>query len=221
MHFNATLWIHTYEFGCGRSRRRSTGDVRHFFGGYRPQFRYRGQENDASIVLPDDSGIVPGEATDALIAFYQPGLQRSRIILGSFFLIAEGRKNIAYGKVIEIMDAELANPSDVKVSVIFVDVDDTLIRSSGTKQIPIPHAVQYVRKMHQSGHLLFCWSRGGADYSREVALRLGIADCFVCFLPKPDLVLDDRLRKCLDHCEFLHPNNAIAPPQCSGETPVD
>jgi hypothetical protein len=36
-----------------------------------------------------------------------------------------------------------------------------------------------------------------------------IADCFVCFLPKPDIVVDDRLEQLLDHCEFVHPNNAL------------
>lgn len=97
-----------------------------------------------------------------------------------------------------------------KPSVIFVDVDDTLIRSFGTKQIPIPNAIQFVREMFDAGHQLYCWSRGGSNYSQEIATKLGIADCFVSFLPKPDVVLDDKLRDLLDHCEFIHPNNAIS-----------
>jgi hypothetical protein len=102
------------------------------------------------------------------------------------------------------------NPELKKESVIFVDVDDTLIRSFGTKQIPIPHAIRYVRDLFNDGHILDCWSRGGAQYTRDVAIKLGIADCFVCFLPKPDVVVDDRLQKLLDHCEFIHPNNAAS-----------
>ena len=99
-----------------------------------------------------------------------------------------------------------------KQSVIFVDVDDTLIRTFGTKQIPIPNAIRYVRDMFNAGNSLYCWSRGGAQYSRDVATKLGIADCFVCFLPKPDVVVDDRLEQLLDHCEFIHPNNAVTKP---------
>ncbi len=95
-------------------------------------------------------------------------------------------------------------------SVIYVDVDDTLIRSFGTKQIPIPNAIRYVREMFNAGNQLYCWSRGGAQYSRDVAIRLGIEDCFVSFLPKPDVILDDRLTEFLDHCEFLHPSNAVS-----------
>lgn len=104
-----------------------------------------------------------------------------------------------------------------KQSVIFVDVDDTLIRTFGTKQIPIPNAIRYVRDMFNAGNSLYCWSRGGAQYSRDVATTLGIADCFVCFLPKPDVVVDDRLAQLLDHCEFIHPNNAVTKPEATNE----
>ncbi len=111
--------------------------------------------------------------------------------------------------ITEILDQTMTNPTPKKESVIFVDVDDTLIRSFGTKQIAIPTTIQYVRDMFRAGNLLYCWSRGGAQYSRDVATKLGIADCFVCFLPKPDVVVDDRLEQLLDHCEFIHPNNAV------------
>ncbi len=106
----------------------------------------------------------------------------------------------------------MTNPIRKKESVIFVDVDDTLIRTFGTKQIPIPNTIQYVRDMFHAGNLLYCWSRGGAQYSRDVATKLGIADCFVCFLPKPDVVVDDRLELLLEHCQFIHPNNAVTHP---------
>lgn len=102
--------------------------------------------------------------------------------------------------------------------VIFVDVDDTLTRSFGTKQIPIPNTILYVRDMFNAGNELYCWSRGGAEYSRDVAMKLGIADCFVAFLPKPDVVVDDRLAELLDHCEFVHPNNAVSKPPVTNKS---
>ena len=104
--------------------------------------------------------------------------------------------------------------------VIFIDVDDTLMRSFGSKQIPILNTIQYVRDMFRAGNLLYCWSRGGAQYSRDIATKLGIADCFVGFLPKPDVIVDDRLEQVLDHCEFIHPSNAVADPKATNK-PMD
>ncbi len=73
-----------------------------------------------------------------------------------------------------VPDETMINPMPKKVSVIIVDVDDTLIRSFGTKQIPIPITIQYVRDMFHAGNLLYCWSRGGAQYSCDVATKLGV-----------------------------------------------
>lgn len=92
--------------------------------------------------------------------------------------------------------------------VIYIDVDDTLIRSVGKTQIPMPASVDYVRRMHAAGHTLYCWSRGGIDHARNVATSLEIADCFVAFLPKPDVCLDDRGGKLLDYCDIILPGNA-------------
>lgn len=71
-------------------------------------------------------------------------------------------------------------------AVIYVDVDDTLVRSAGSKRIPMPSTVKLVRALHDHGAALYLWSRGGASYAREVAEELGIAECFAAFLPKPD-----------------------------------
>lgn len=81
-----------------------------------------------------------------------------------------------------------------RVPAIYVDVDDTLIRSVGTKRIPIPATVALVKALSERGAALFLWSRGGATYAREVAEELKVADCFEAFLPKPQLLLDDRRR---------------------------
>ena len=51
--------------------------------------------------------------------------------------------------------------------------------------------IQHVRGLHQAGALLYCWSSGGADYARRSADEVGLSECFLGFLPKPDRLLDD------------------------------
>lgn len=94
------------------------------------------------------------------------------------------------------------------MTIIYVDVDDTLVRSAGSKRIPMPRTIERVRELHAAGATLYCWSAGGADYARDAATELGLADCFVALLPKPAIMIDDqepaewRLMTC------LHPNVA-------------
>jgi hypothetical protein len=76
--------------------------------------------------------------------------------------------------------------------VIYVDVDDTLIRSVGTKRIPIPNVVRHVRRLKEDGAVLVCWSTGGGEYARQCAEELDISDCFSAFLPKPNILIDDQ-----------------------------
>ena len=76
--------------------------------------------------------------------------------------------------------------------VVFVDVDDTLIRSVGAKRIPLPAVVARIRELREAGALPYLWSSGGAEYAQSAASELGIASCFVAFLPKPDAYLDDQ-----------------------------
>ncbi len=75
---------------------------------------------------------------------------------------------------------------------IYVDVDDTLIRQFGSKRIPTTRVIQAVRECHERGDQLYCWSRAGATYAKDTAYELGISDCFVGFLTKPDIILDDE-----------------------------
>jgi hypothetical protein len=77
--------------------------------------------------------------------------------------------------------------------VVFIDVDDTLVRSVGEKRIPMPRVVEHVRSLHASGAELYLWSTGGSTYARETATELGVGDCFVGFLPKPEVLIDDQL----------------------------
>jgi phosphoserine phosphatase len=73
----------------------------------------------------------------------------------------------------------------------YVDVDDTLVRSFGSKRVAIDATVEAVRSLSLAGAQLFCWSSGGAEYARTSATELGIEGCFVAFLPKPDGLIDD------------------------------
>ena len=73
-----------------------------------------------------------------------------------------------------------------------MDVDDTFVRTYGTKRIPIPAAITHIRELKQQGAYLYCWSSGGAEYARASAEEFGIGDCFLAFLPKPQILLDDQ-----------------------------
>ncbi|WP_430540518.1 DUF705 domain-containing protein [Pseudoxanthomonas japonensis] len=92
--------------------------------------------------------------------------------------------------------------------IVFVDVDDTLVRSAGTKRIPMPPVIARVRELHQQGVAMYLWSSGGADYARASATELGIEDCFLAFLPKPDAYIDDQPVHEWRYCQHVLPGNA-------------
>ena len=99
--------------------------------------------------------------------------------------------------------------------VIYVDVDDTLVRSIGSKRIPMPSVVRHVRDLYTAGAELYCWSTGGGTYARTAAVELGLEDCFIAFLPKPDVAIDDQA--ITDWRNFIH----VWPLQCSQNTAQD
>jgi predicted HAD superfamily phosphohydrolase YqeG len=101
-----------------------------------------------------------------------------------------------------------------RVPAIYVDVDDTLVRSFGSKRIPMPATVALVKALKDRGAVLYLWSRGGAAYARETAEELKIADCFEAFLPKPQLLLDDAS---VEHWSAVE----LHPVQCSSMTADD
>lgn len=90
--------------------------------------------------------------------------------------------------------------------VIFVDVDDTLVRSFGSKRIPMTHVADHVRALHESEAELYCWSSGGGEYARRSAEELGLADAFAGFLPKPNVFLDDVAPRDWPRCILQHPS---------------
>jgi hypothetical protein len=85
---------------------------------------------------------------------------------------------------------------------IYVDVDDTLVRSAGSKRIPIPAVIQHVIQLRAEGAIVYCWSSGGAEYARQSAEESGLTDCFVGFLPKPQVIIDDQ--QVAEWPQFLH-----------------
>ncbi|SEK31691.1 Protein of unknown function [Roseateles sp. YR242] len=97
--------------------------------------------------------------------------------------------------------------------IVFVDVDDTLIRSVGMKRIPMPAVVAQVRAMHEAGDQLYLWSSGGADYAKASAVELGVEGCFVAFLPKPDVYLDDQAVSDWRFCRHVLPGNSVPDPR--------
>jgi predicted HAD superfamily phosphohydrolase YqeG len=92
--------------------------------------------------------------------------------------------------------------------VVFIDVDDTLVRSVGTKRIPIPSVVNRVHQLKQEGALLYLWSSGGAEYAQASAIELGIEDCFTSFLPKPQAYIDDQPVNEWRFCSHYYPSQA-------------
>lgn len=91
---------------------------------------------------------------------------------------------------------------------VFVDVDDTLVRSVGNKRIPMPAVVRRLRQMKAEGVQLFLWSSGGADYCRATAAELGLTDCFAGYLPKPDAYIDDQPVHEWRFCRHFYPSQA-------------
>lgn len=96
----------------------------------------------------------------------------------------------------------------MKPRVVYVDVDDTLVRSVGSKRIPMPAVVARVRALRAEGVVLYLWSSGGADYARGCATELGLESLFAGFLPKPDAYLDDQPVHEWKYCRHVLPGNA-------------
>lgn len=90
--------------------------------------------------------------------------------------------------------------------IIYVDVDDTFVRSAGSKRIPMPAVITRIRELYTQGAELYCWSSGGGDYARQSAEEFGLADCFRAFLPKPQILLDDQEITTWTRLRCVHPS---------------
>lgn len=91
--------------------------------------------------------------------------------------------------------------------VVFVDVDDTFVRTYGNKRIPIPAMIDHIKKLKSEGAILYCWSSGGAEYARNSAAEFGIEDVFTDFLPKPQVIIDDMNINEWRYLLQVHPNS--------------
>jgi predicted HAD superfamily phosphohydrolase YqeG len=96
----------------------------------------------------------------------------------------------------------------MKKRVVFVDVDDTLVRSVGSKRIPMSAVVSRVKELHAEGTMLYLWSSGGAEYAHASAVELGVEHRFSAFLPKPDSYIDDQCLGDWRFCRHVPPTNA-------------
>ena len=97
---------------------------------------------------------------------------------------------------------------------IFVDVDETFVRNYGTKQIPIPSVIEHIKELKEQGAIMYCWSSGGSDYAKASAIECKIDHCFVGFLPKPDVMIDDLSIENWRGLLHVHPN------QCPGNSVI-
>ena len=109
-----------------------------------------------------------------------------------------------------LQEPEARVPGGPTPIVVFVDVDDTLVRSAGSKRFPMRSMIERVLELRCAGMVLYCWSRGGAEYAHRSAVELGLADCFVGFLSKPDLLIDDQPQIVGKTLACLHPNEAAS-----------
>jgi hypothetical protein len=106
-------------------------------------------------------------------------------------------------------------PTDDALLTIYVDVDDTFVRTAGDKRVPIPAVIKHIRYLKDNNVQLFCWSSGGADYARLSAEEFGLSDCFLAFLPKPNAILDHQ------HLGEWRSVSYIHPAFCTGRTVAD
>ena len=96
--------------------------------------------------------------------------------------------------------------SNDKKTVVFIDVDDPKL--GGTDASDTDALARHVRELHDRGLVLYCWSSSGADDCRDLAKQLGIVDCFVGFLPKPDVMIDEKHPSEWGNLRWLHRGEA-------------
>ena len=75
------------------------------FSGYRPQFYYAGRDWDANQEYPDVKQVNPGDTVRTIFSFLSPSEHWGMVEVGMPFLIREGARTVAYGKVTKILEA--------------------------------------------------------------------------------------------------------------------
>jgi translation elongation factor EF-Tu-like GTPase len=74
--------------------------------GYRPQFYYDGHDWDAAHTYIGTDEVLPGQTVRAYLSFLSPDLQVGRINPGLEFLIREGSRTVARGRVLQVLELE-------------------------------------------------------------------------------------------------------------------
>ena len=77
------------------------------FSGYRPQFHYDGRDWDAEHDYVGVERVEPGDTVTALLRFFNPQIHVGKLSDGMEFLIREGSRTVANGRVIRILDPSL------------------------------------------------------------------------------------------------------------------
>lgn len=77
--------------------------------GYRPHhdFGVPGEFNDAQHEYPDDDWVQPGQQARALLWLLDPERQAGRLHVGFRFTVHEGRKVVATGEILHVLNAVL------------------------------------------------------------------------------------------------------------------
>lgn len=70
---------------------------------YRPQFFYENRDWDVRITFEDRDAAAPGETVSARLSFLSPAEHRGRVLVGTPFLLREGKKIVAFGSVTAIL----------------------------------------------------------------------------------------------------------------------
>jgi hypothetical protein len=97
------------------------------------------------------------------------------------------------------------DPQDLRGRAYFIDVDGTLERKIFGFEMPLGGMVEAVRLLKGQGARLYLWSTGGPSHAEQAARDAGIAELFECFLPKPNVYVDDKPVKAWNDCERWKP----------------
>lgn len=74
--------------------------------GYRGQFHYYGRDWDAVQQYPDVTEANPGDTVRAYLTFLSPHKHVDNLHVGKEFLVREGQRTLALGKVTRVLDLE-------------------------------------------------------------------------------------------------------------------
>ena len=84
------------------------------YSGYRPQFYYDGRDSDAQHTYIDTEMVNPGQTVRAYLSFFRPDYHFGKVKENMEFLIREGSRTVAKGKVLKILDLEKSAAEAVK-----------------------------------------------------------------------------------------------------------